>query len=142
MGKLKDRKWHKVGNFGMTMVLVDYQIRSVVATLEQISQPKESTKWSPNQDQATYRFFAKAINETREFPFDPHDPEAFKQAALEAITWCQTVVGPPITIVSAFEFFMRSLMFWKWKPIWKNGRIVKLADRNLPEDTCVLGEYI
>lgn len=138
--KKVSRRWYRIGNYSVILILVDYQLKSIIATLEQVCEPTESASWAPNQDQISHKFVAHAMDEIREFPFNPHNLEEFTQVATEAVSWCEMVVGPPVTVVTTMEFVFKALLFWKWKLVRRNGKIIGLADKKLPDDTCILGD--
>lgn len=141
MGRNRGRTWYKAGTANPIMILVDYQLCAIIASIEQVSQPSETPAFLPNQDEAIYKFIALAFKEKREFAFNPHDTESANDAAEQATKWCNAVVGPPVYVVSVFGMAARAFMFWRWKIIWKNGFPAGLARRGLKEDDYELEDY-
>ena len=131
------RQWFKFSGHTFFMAYVDFELKFPLAWLELVTQldEEEKTLWMLNQDVLNYRLMAYAVGNEKTFYFNIHDQPSVDRACEEAIAWCESEVGEPITMTSWFSVWSRLLLFWKYEPLRKNGTIIgaKLKSiKNLP----------
>ena len=128
------RRWFFVGSDYGNVALIDLTRGICEAFVEpQIIEDEcdECTEsWQAKETEEQY-VIAAFIGDstTKEFPYDPEDEDSYKDAIDKAVTWVNDTIGPPTIRRSAFEVWLRSLMFWKYKAVRADGKLVGLMPR-------------
>ena len=123
------RRWYKVGHSRSVLVLIDFENEAVLGSVEPTIKEKEYPCWTPNQDDALYELLAYARQDSKTFPYNPHNLKETESVLTNAMLWVEDTLGPPVVYTPRWVFFLRSLMFWKYKLVWREFRIVGLIPR-------------
>lgn len=124
------RRWFKITE--NIVVCIDFGLKEPVALIEAEFniEDEDDGQWTPEKEKQIAIVKARVGAMHKEFKFDPYNKEEANQAILDAIHWCSDILGPPIMYISLFGFFIRCLMFWKYKILWDGFRIVGAVPRN------------
>ena len=110
------RGWYPLGNI---VVLIDYELRGPVAFIEIRLKEESYTTWTPNQDLMLHEFVARTNLKSQVFNYNPHDVKDTNETLNKAMSWCETIVGPPCRRVNLLQFLIHAVMFWKYDLIWE-----------------------
>jgi len=130
------RQWFFVGSDYGNVALIDLTRGVCEAFIEpQILEDgcdcdEEVESWKTPETNEQYAIVAFIReSDSKEFFYDPDDEQSYKDAITRAVTWVDANIGPPTIRCSAFGVWFRSLMFWKYKAVHADGKLVGLAPR-------------
>jgi len=128
------RQWFFVGSDYGNVALIDLTRGICEAFVEpqilEAETDEETESWQAKETDDQYAVVAFiGESNSKEFFYDPDDEQSYKDAITRAVTWVDTNIGPPTIRCSVFGVWLRSLMFWKYKVVHADGKLVGLAPR-------------
>jgi len=131
------RRWFFVGSDYGNVALIDLEEGTLLAYVEpQILESgecdEEATEpWQTKETTEQYELVAVVNEDTKEFPYDPNDEQSYKDTLVQAVKWVELTIGPPTKRVGNIQLWLLSLMFWKYRPVRVDGKLVGLSPKRV-----------
>lgn len=127
------RRWFFVGSEMGNTALIDLEEGTLLAYIEPQVVEEESDEelesWQTQESIEQYELVAVVEEDSKEFPYDPNDEQNYKDALVQAVQWVELTIGPPTKRVGNIQLWLLSLMFWKYRPVYVEGKLVGLSPK-------------
>lgn len=133
--KKSRRRWFIVGADYGNIAFIDLEEGVLLGYIEpQIIESggcdEEATEaWQTKEPTEQYELVAVTETDSKEFPYDPDNEKSYQNGIIQATQWIELVVGPPTKRVSNLRLWLLSLMFWKYRSVYADGKLVSLIPK-------------
>lgn len=127
------RRWFFVGSDYGNVALIDLEEGILLGYVEPQVVEEESDEdveaWQTKESIEQYELVAVVEDTSKEFPYDPNNEQSYKDTLVQAVKWIELTVGPPTKRVGTLGLWLLSLMFWKYRPVYADGKLIGLSPR-------------
>lgn len=133
--KKSRRRWFFVGSDYGNVALIDLEEGVLLGYVEPQIVEEEADEdveaWQSKESVEQYELLAVVEEASKEFPYDPNNEQSYKDTLVQAVKWVELTLGPPTKRVGNMRLWLLSLMFWKYRPMYADGKLIGLSPKKV-----------